>query len=214
MSQDSDIQNLFRQFNGQPTQYKEIARAEQNESARQRWPLLDAIRLHQDPVPPVRLAATVHVTADTKDTEPAEQTHIPNGASSRTHIEETMLAPTQVEPPKTSWFRGADHEVPATSQEPPSEISAIAGTSHTARLFSAHQLVPIPPPKPEHASSPAIPVPPPPDPASSHPCNKPAHVHRAAGTNTTEEPLQPNCGQLWGKRQSRRSPLESKMRMP
>ncbi|OXR50700.1 hypothetical protein PuT2_02200 [Pusillimonas sp. T2] len=55
MSQDTDIQNLFRQFDGQSAKYKEITRDEQNSSARHRWPLIETIKLHQEPVPPARI---------------------------------------------------------------------------------------------------------------------------------------------------------------
>lgn len=84
MSQDTDIHNLFRQFDGQPAKYKDITRDEQSLGARHRWPLLEAIKLHQSPVPPARI-----VEAHAVDCTPNTVAH------SQQHEHEAFLAETQ-----------------------------------------------------------------------------------------------------------------------
>ncbi|WP_123660825.1 cellulose biosynthesis protein BcsP [Pusillimonas sp. NJUB218] len=96
MSQDTDIQNLFRQFDGQSAKYKEITRDEQNSSARHRWPLIETIKLHQEPVPPARIV------------EPAFPEHVAEPQVSNTFVtavatdqaQHASVAPTPAPEPK------------------------------------------------------------------------------------------------------------------
>ena len=161
MSQDTDIQNLFRQFDGKPTQYKEIARTEQSLGARQRWPLLDAIRLHQDPVPPAKIAETFRSALNARPqapSPPAVEITLPEEAVtlqqtvSQPALQPEPAAPAgmaaqvspTIEPSKTSWFRStAPSAMPPAPvvREPAPTLSAMAGSAHASRLFSARQPV-------------------------------------------------------------------------
>ena len=83
MSQDTDIQNLFRQFDGQSAKYKEITRDEQNSSARHRWPLIETIKLRQEPVPPAHIV------------EPAFPEHVTEPQVSNTFVAAVATDPAQ-----------------------------------------------------------------------------------------------------------------------
>lgn len=52
MNDSNDISRLYRQFGGDPDQYREIGRTNQAIASRQRWPLLAAIQPGQGYVPP------------------------------------------------------------------------------------------------------------------------------------------------------------------
>ncbi len=155
MSQDTDIQNLFRQFDGTPSQYKEIARTEQSLGARQRWPLLDAIRLHQDPVPPAKIAETFRSALNARSQVPSVPVvdfAMPDEAVA---LQKTVLQPKAavpasmvaqmsptIEPSKTSWFRSVAPSAmpPAPAiREPAPTLSAMVGSTQASRLFSARQ---------------------------------------------------------------------------
>lgn len=105
MSQDTDIQNLFRQFDGQSAKYKEITRDEQNSSARHRWPLIETIKLHQEPVPPAHI---VEPTFPGHVAEPqASNTFV--AAVAKDQAQHASVAPTpepeRVVPSKTALLR-------------------------------------------------------------------------------------------------------------
>lgn len=54
MPASSDIVNLFQQFGGKPAGYQELARAQANQQARERWPLLRALgAMAYSEIPPV-----------------------------------------------------------------------------------------------------------------------------------------------------------------
>ncbi len=56
MSRSEDITNLFRQFGGEPSDYREMGRDNSAAHARERWPLLAAIDvgIAKEPVSPVK----------------------------------------------------------------------------------------------------------------------------------------------------------------
>jgi hypothetical protein len=54
-----DIVNLFQQFGGQAGGYQELARAQANQQARERWPLVRALGgLETAAIPPVARSAS------------------------------------------------------------------------------------------------------------------------------------------------------------
>ena len=146
MSQDTDIQNLFRQFNGQPSQYKEIARTEQSQGARHRWPLLDAIRLQQEPVPPARIADTFnngYPLAQDPINVPAETSPMPEpyASSPAQTTPPEPYAPNPMpaaalEPAKTSWFRSTSHCAAESSALPPAASPIPAATAQAQQASS------------------------------------------------------------------------------
>ena len=177
MSQDTDIQNLFRQFNGQPTQYKEIARAEASEGARHRWPLLDAIRLQQDPVPPAKISDTIidavsrntaglSTLTDSPDDLNTPETQPQSLPQTQTqpavqilseNLSPAVSAPS--EPSNTSWFRAAAYDARPQPSEVARPVAATTSTSSSARLFSARPQAPVQHEKPAPATIPAaVPV--------------------------------------------------------
>lgn len=177
MSQDTDIQNLFRQFNGQPTQYKEIARAEASEGARHRWPLLDAIRLQQDPVPPAKISDALREAASRNSAGLSTLTDAPDDQST-TETQAQSLPQAQIppavqvlsetqssalyapsEPSNTSWFRAAAYDARPQPSEVARPVAAATSTSPSARLFSARPQAPVQNEKPAPATIPtAVPV--------------------------------------------------------
>lgn len=52
MRDDNDITSLYREFGGDPRNYREIGREDRARAARGRWPLLNRIRPGQSGVPP------------------------------------------------------------------------------------------------------------------------------------------------------------------
>ena len=179
MSQDTDIQNLFRQFNGQPTQYKEIARAEASEGARHRWPLLDAIRLQQGPVPPAKISdaimdavsrntAGLSTLTDAPDDLNTPETQAQSLPQAQIQPAEQVFSETQSpalyapsEPSNTSWFRAAAYDARPQPPEatPTRPVAAATSTSSSARLFSARPQAPVQHEKPAPATIPAaVPV--------------------------------------------------------
>ncbi|WP_373744915.1 cellulose biosynthesis protein BcsP, partial [Achromobacter insuavis] len=52
MRDDNDITSLYREFGGDPRNYREIGREDRAHAARGRWPLLSRIRPGQASVPP------------------------------------------------------------------------------------------------------------------------------------------------------------------
>ena len=165
MSQSDDLSKLFQRFGGRTETYKEIVREDAAAQARERWPLLSAMRVDR--------AAVV----------PAVQPAVPPGHEfARPAASPAPLwraaAPASEPPPATEPVReNVGHEAPSALN------TAVSGMVPRFRMPEgmaplAPAAGPLTPAAPAAASGPAIPAP------QQSSLWAPADPNRAAGTGT------------------------------
>lgn len=139
MSQSDDLTKLFDRFGGRQNTYREIVREDAAKEARERWPLLAAMRADQSmPTPPVQAASLTsgiqQPAADsTMVTHPA--------AHSTTHpavpaVETPRSAAEDAEPAASLWR-------PASAPAAPVQTPAPATPPHAAAPAAAPAAQPL-----------------------------------------------------------------------